>query len=264
MAVLPEPGTHTCGCPSTNDTLPKLVSFFQGYGSNKILYSDNPISPFRFIPKNLGIESVCSSCQLKTQAGVEEAISAIHSGPDIFVDHNVLSEMFFSLIELRLQQEGPVAPEMHKSQEGPYESLAFNPTNGRSTLDTPPSTPKSTKWNWEHIWHDFVKAFELRRDRANVAELLRDLAKLSMLKHESWWIALVQKLGAEAFLSLELYISKGSVPEMSSIELSALKRDVTLIQSVDDLFDVYVEIDSRMHGFVYAYDTLRIRKSEFQ
>ncbi|KAJ8129405.1 hypothetical protein O1611_g4227 [Lasiodiplodia mahajangana] len=256
MATIPqaEPLTHSCGCQSTNHDLPKLVTFFREYGNTEAAYRDQPTLRLLQIPEDLGLRSPCAQCQLKTESGVETAICAIHCGPDALVEHDIMRDMFMSLIELRLQQETSVLLYTSDKCEGFHHE--FGPVS--ITLDPP--APESASWKWEYIWHEWAKAFELRRDRVNIPELLNDLAKLPTLHRQKWWVALIRRLGREAIGTYGVYVSQGSVHRPSRLEWSALCREVTLIQCLDDLYGVYVEVDSRVHGFAHAHRTLRIEE----
>ncbi|GAW24996.1 hypothetical protein ANO14919_145940 [Xylariales sp. No.14919] len=255
----PVPGTHRCGCQGTNHALPKLVSFFQNDGDRELSYDDEiPL------PEDMGLESACAQCQLKTQRGVETAISAIHCGPDSLVDHNIIAWMFISLLALRRQQGSLRVPEPHDESEDldDGDERVIAPARTTTTTSyvssrTPIPTPR--RWDWEYIWREWVKAFELRRDRVDVAHLLRDLSKLSLPRRESWWPAALQELGVEALLVFEDYMSMGLVPPPSSTDLSAWRRHVDIIQSIDDLFDLYVNIDTQVHGYTHAHRMLRMR-----
>ncbi|KAI1427333.1 hypothetical protein F5Y12DRAFT_738472 [Xylaria sp. FL1777] len=246
-------GRHDCGCKGTNDTLPKLVSFFRHHGHLEISYSAS-IN----IPKDLGLKSSCRRCQLKTEGGVETAINAIHCGPDSLIEQRFMKTMFISLIELRLQQDNPNLPELHNEKDVPYDAKRAAPTSPISNAP-PTSRPAPQDWDWDNIWHEFAKAFELRRDRVNVAELLRDLSELKDLKYQDWWKSVLRRLGGEAFLTLEGYVGAGLVMPPKSTEMSAWRRDAGIIQSVDDLFDLYVNIDSQVYGYVHAHKMLRVK-----
>ncbi|KAI0105691.1 hypothetical protein GGR51DRAFT_560164 [Nemania sp. FL0031] len=256
MSALPQskPPTHSCGCQGTNNLLPKLVTFFREYGNKKIAYRNQPTLRLLHIPESLGLESPCAPCQLKSESGVETAISAIHCGPDALVEHNVIRDMFMYLIELRLQQESSILLHTNDKCEG------FHHECGPVRITLDPPAPESASWDWKNIWHEWAKAFELRRDRVNVPELLNDIAKLPALEHQKWWVALVRRLGREALGIYGVYVSEGLVSQPSRLEWSALYREVMLIQCLDDLYSVYVEVDSRVHGFVHAHRTLRVEE----
>ncbi|KAI0425010.1 hypothetical protein F5Y09DRAFT_322816 [Xylaria sp. FL1042] len=229
---------HSCGCPSTNHSLPKLISFFRAYGHEATSYSSST-----HIPKDLGLESSCPQCQLKTESGVEMAISAMHCGPDSLVNHAFVRAMFISLIDLRLQHE-----EEMNTNDDDYDS-------GSESEVTP-----TADWDWENIWYEFIKAFELRRDRVDAIELLLDLSEREGLQYQDWWCAVLQRLGVEALLTFEVYVSEGLVVRPEPTDLSALKRDVKLIQSIEDLVDVYVDLDRRVHVVVQAHKILPVSR----
>ncbi|KAI0805168.1 hypothetical protein GGR55DRAFT_698546 [Xylaria sp. FL0064] len=236
--IMPPPSSalaarHTCGCLGTNHSLPKLVSFFQTYGHEATSYSSSAC-----IPESLGLKSACLRCQLKTESGVEMAINAMHCGPDFLIDHTLIQAMFISLIDRRLQHEEDII-----SRDGSGSELIVTPT---------------ANWNWDNIWHEFVKAFELRRNTVDVSELLHGLSELTILRHQDWWCAVLQRLGAEALLTLEVYVSEGLVVRPEPTELTALKRDVELIESAEDLSHIYADIDRRIHGVVQARKVLRV------
>ncbi|KAI0908714.1 hypothetical protein F4823DRAFT_597929 [Ustulina deusta] len=240
---------HNCGCQGTNDILPKLVSFFRGRGHQATSYSHETQ-----IPKDLGLGSACLRCQLETESGVEMAINAIHCGPDSLIEHGFIKAMFVSLIELRLREDNnsPNRPETHDEEDLDPDGELAGPTSATATARRP--------WDWENIWYEFAKAFELRRDRVNVAELLRDLAKLPAPRYEGWWVSVLRQLGAEALLTFEVYVSTGLISRPQPTVLSALRSDVRVIRSINDLFDVYVNIDSRVHGYLHAHKMLRIKR----
>ncbi|KAI1349723.1 hypothetical protein F5Y01DRAFT_316557 [Xylaria sp. FL0043] len=229
---------HTCGCPGTNHTLPKLVSFFQTYGHEATSYSSSAR-----IPESVGLKSACPQCQMKTENGVEMAINAMHCGPDFLIDHGLIQAMFISLIDRRLQRKKNI----HEAEE---ESLCTSEERGSGT-------ELEWDWDWDGIWHEFVKAFELRRNRFDVGALLRGLSEITILRHQEWWCAVLQRLGGEALLTLEVYVSEGLVARPKQTELAALRRDVGLIESAEDLSTVYVDIDRRIHGVVQPRKMLR-------
>ncbi|TGJ79447.1 hypothetical protein E0Z10_g9330 [Xylaria hypoxylon] len=249
-------GKHQCGCQGTNHTLPKLVSFLRDDGHQEASYGDE--TP---IPEDIGLQSVCAQCQLKTERGVESAIGAIHCGPDSLIEPDIIEWMFISLIELRLQEEGPSIPEKHEKSKNSYLNKLVTPVRRTFTISSKPRgpIPRSTGWDWEYIWYEWTKAFELRRDRVDVAVFLRDLSELPIPSNHNWWAAVLRKLGVEAFVAFETYVSGGLVSRPSSTELSALRRHVEIIQSIDDLFDLYVNIDARVLGYLHAHKMLRTR-----
>ncbi|KAI0542629.1 hypothetical protein GGR58DRAFT_522729 [Xylaria digitata] len=256
-----ETSEHQCGCEGTNHTLPKLVSFFRADGAEEISYSGETV-----IPEDIGLHSPCAHCQLETERGVETAISAIHCGPDSLIEHKVIGWMFISLIELRLgQEEGFSIPETHSEGEDSHHEDEFvPPMRSASTVSSISSRSSDSElqsgWDWDHIWHEWAMAFELRRDKVDVAVLLRDLSELPIPRHRGWFAAVLQRLGAEALLAFEGYASMGLVSEQPSVaELSAWRRDLETIQSIDDLFDLYVDIDSRVLGYIHAHKMLRAK-----
>ncbi|KAI0975677.1 hypothetical protein F4678DRAFT_418027 [Xylaria arbuscula] len=242
---------HTCGCQGTNDILPKLVSFFHYYGDQEDAYSDSyPL------PEDLGLESACLRCQLKTESGVEMAITAMHCAPDALIEDGFIVALFMFLIDLQLQQEEDW------SDSGSDYSDSSNSTNSVTTIisrSPPDHNPTPWEWDWEYIWFEFTKAFELRRDRVNVAELLSDLSGLAFLRHEKWWTSVLRRLGFEALFAFEGYVAAGLVDSPSMDEAEGLRRDAEMIGSVEDLFDLYVSIDSRVRGWLHAHKMLRVR-----
>ncbi|KAI1276410.1 hypothetical protein F5Y07DRAFT_399405 [Xylaria sp. FL0933] len=243
--IMPPPSNalaarHTCGCPGTNHSLPKLVSFFQTYGHEATSYSASAR-----IPENLGLKSACLQCQMKTENGVEMAINAMHCGPDFLIDHGLVQAMFISLIDRRLEQK----KQNKNINEADEERVCTSEESGSGT---------ELEWDWDSIWHEFVKAFELRRNRADVGELLHGFSEITILRHQEWWCTVLQRLGAEALLTLEVYVSEGLVARLKTTELAALKRDIELIESAEDLSGVYVDIDRRIHGVVHARKMLRV------
>ncbi|KAI0522141.1 hypothetical protein F5B22DRAFT_592952 [Xylaria bambusicola] len=228
---------HNCGCEATNDALPKLVAFFRSHGHEAQSYSNE--TP---IPEGLGLESACWKCQLNTETGVETAITALHCGPDILITHDVVEVLFLSLIRLRLQ-------------EGDDDSSA----SGESEESDAQDEVASLAWDWDNIWHEFAKAFELRRNSIDVAKLLHNLSELESPRHQKWWVSVLRGLGAEALLTYEDYISSRLTKNPGASVLSVMRRDAKIVQSVDDLFDLYVAIDTKVHGYVHAHKMLRVK-----
>ncbi|KAF2970631.1 hypothetical protein GQX73_g2924 [Xylaria multiplex] len=252
---------HQCGCQGTNHTLPKLISFFQDDGADEMAYSSETV-----IAEDIGLRSPCAQCQLETERGVETAISAVHCGPDSLIEHSVIEWMFTSLIELRLKQEEDHSiPEAQLDGENSHHGDEFvPPTRSTSTVSSISSRSSDSRlqsgWDWDHIWHEWAMAFELRRDKVDVAVLFRNLSELPVPRHRGWFAAVLRRLGAEALLAFEGYVSTGLVSvQPSVVELSACRRDVEVIQSIDDLFDLYVDIDSRILGYLHAHKMLRAR-----
>ncbi|KAK5627071.1 hypothetical protein RRF57_002786 [Xylaria bambusicola] len=227
---------HNCGCEATSDVLPKLVAFFRNHGHEEKSYS-NEIH----IPEDLGLESSCWECQLNTEIGVETAVTALHCGPDPLITHDFVEALFVALIRLRLQEDDDTSTSSDGEESDSQHSGA------------------SRGWDWDVIWYEFTKAFELRRNRINVAQLLRNLSELRTPRHQEWWIAVLKSLGVEALLTYENYIASGLTEDPAASVLSAMRRDAKIIQSVDDLFDLYVDIDTRVYGYVHAHKMLRIK-----
>ncbi|KAI1299754.1 hypothetical protein F5Y03DRAFT_247149 [Xylaria venustula] len=246
---------HICGCQGTKDILPKLVSFFHYYGDQEAAYSDS--CP---LPEDLGLKSACLRCQLKTESGVEMAISAMHCAPDSLIEDGFVVALFMFLIDLQLQQEEDW------SDAGSDYSDSSSSTSSNNTITTvisrsaPEHNPAPWEWDWDYIWFEFTKAFELRRNRVNVTELLSDLSGFSFLRHEEWWTSVLRRLGLEALFTFEGYVAAGLVVDSpSTAELEVLRRDVQMIGSVEDLFDLYVSIDSRVCEWLDAHKVLRAR-----
>ena len=234
---------HNCGCEGTNDLLPKLVAFFRGHGHEVESYSIETQ-----IPDGLGLESSCLNCQLRTEEGVETAITALHCGPDALITHEFFEAMFVALIRIRLQQEE------EEDDGNDHDSISSDDEDSDESTRT-----GSGGWDWDNIWYEFTKAFELRRNRLNVAQLLRNLSELRIVSDEEWWISVLQSLGVGALLNYEDYRSTGLTEKPPASELSAMRRDVQILHSIDDLFDLYVDIDARVHGYVHAHKMLRIK-----
>ncbi|KAI1258999.1 hypothetical protein F5Y18DRAFT_322291 [Xylariaceae sp. FL1019] len=158
---------HACGCRRTTHVLPKLVSFLKYHGDHSISYSNRPNLPLPHMRPDLGIESACPQCQISTGYGIITAITSLHCGPDSLVDHEGFAWLFFALIDLRLKED-PDNDDGEDDNEGDSFKLASG----------------ERKLHWDYIWDEFTRAFELRRDRINTPEILRDLSLMDRLRHK--------------------------------------------------------------------------------
>ncbi|KAJ3568368.1 hypothetical protein NPX13_g6441 [Xylaria arbuscula] len=228
MLSTTSPRRHDCGCEATDDILPKVVAFFRGRG------------PRGRVIQHCGPKRAC-----------EMAITALHCGPDALITHEFFEAIFVALIRIRLREDEE-GYEGGDEYGGGHDGSVLLPLDEEDEdLDaSATSTASSRSWDWDNIWYEFAKAFELRWNTVNVAQLLRNLSELDLVRGEEWWVAVLQNRGAEALLNYEGYIAAGLTEEPAASVLSAMRRDAKFIQSIDDLFDLYVDIDARVHGHV--------------
>ncbi|KAI1328191.1 hypothetical protein F5Y16DRAFT_369659 [Xylariaceae sp. FL0255] len=265
--------THSCNHPRTSHPLPKLVSFLKYHGHAEISYSITPGLPLPHKRDDLGLESACETCQMTTQLGVEEAIAAIACGPDSLVEHDVVVWAFLALVEARVKQMARGSVYQHRNRESITISSNSRSDNDDDDMMTPiatapeefyeddmPTPTQSTfaktsaalpvpTWDWEYIWQEWAKTFELRRDRVNIPEVLGDLSRhprFQEFQHAEWWISVLQKLGHEALQTYRnAYITSGLALDPGPTCLVALHREAECIQSEADLEGFYRDIDTR-------------------
>ncbi|KAI1359037.1 hypothetical protein F5Y08DRAFT_345113 [Xylaria arbuscula] len=181
MLSITSPRRHDCGCEATDDILPKVIAFFRGRGHEVESYG----SEVR-IPEGLGLESSCLNCQLRTEEGVEMAIAALHCGPDALITHEFFEAIFVALIRIRLREDEE-GYEGGDEYGGGHDGSALLPLDEEDEdSDVSATSTGSRSWGWNNIWYEFTKAFELRRDTVNVAQLLRNLSELDLVRGEEW------------------------------------------------------------------------------
>ncbi|KAI0017924.1 hypothetical protein F4780DRAFT_781914 [Xylariomycetidae sp. FL0641] len=192
------PATFGCGCPLTDDlTLPLLVDIFRNRSKFHVPPSSLTLSPT--IP--------CAHCQPRTQAGAEELLAALETGPEHLTGHDTVVRVLLTLVGAHRVAPDPVL-------------------------------------QWGYLWAEYAKAFEEKRGALHLPAFAAACGALPEDRRAApWWAALLRRLAAEAVRRYEGFVLGGVVRTPRQAQVFALQREAREVGCVADLVAFLGDVD---------------------